>query len=158
MRGFLSVRQAKRRALFALLCAGCSANCLIAAEDSANEILCPNATYKGTLEVSLDGAAAPELFEDMLFVHGDKAEKISGGNGKIKLKSIMLCKQSGTSVHFAAKHVGNCTLSGQGTCLITLNGSGMIRNDELAETGKAQLRCPDNSTRQGAYTIRAAGK
>jgi hypothetical protein len=157
MRGFLSVRKAKAAALFFLLTAACSSDCLFAAEDSGKEILCPNATCKGTLELALNGAA-PELFADMLFVHGDAAEGISSSNGKITLKSIMLCEQNGKSVHFAAKHVGNATLSGQGTCQMTLNGSGIIKNDKLVETGKAQLRCADNSTRQGTYTIRAAGK
>jgi hypothetical protein len=157
MRGFLSARQ-RTAALFFVMFAVYYTDCLFASEDLGKEILCPNATYKGTLKISLDDAAVQELFENIFFVHGDKAEGISGGNGKIRLKSIMLCQQKGKFVEFAAKHVGNATLSGQGTCQITLNGSGMIKNDKFAETGTAQLRCPDNSTRKGTYTIQAAGK
>jgi hypothetical protein len=156
MRGVLSVRRAGTIALFVLLLTGNSVSYLFAADDSGKQILCPTATYKGTLELALDNNANPVLFEDMFFIHGGKAEKINSSNGNITLKSIMICEQNDKSVAFTVKHVGTCMLSGQENCQITLDGTGAVKDNKLAETGKARLRCPDNATRQGTYSIRAA--
>ena len=156
MRRFLSVKQALKATLLGLLFANCFVTYLFAAEESSKEAFCPNATYKGTLELALNDTAVPVLFEDMLFVHGGKAEKISSSNGEITLKSIILCEQNGKSIDFSVKYIGNCMLSAQEGCQITLDGRGFVKDNKLVETGNAQLRCSNNSTHQGAYTIRAA--
>ncbi len=102
----------------------------------------------------LNGRKKQDLFENMVFVYGDKAENISN-HGTVNLKAVMLCRQGENSVDIATKYIGTCVLSQQGTCDMALNGQGFINNNSLVEKGTVNLHCKNSVTYRGTYTIKA---